>query len=116
MALDYDAYMLAIRADFVLFVASESDAFRKIGTSTKNARIRLVKLLFLQGAYLVMDNFNPSSGTNMFSASKMEDFQGIINDIMGTSHEVAWGEIWYNDMDGGIWQNDSDGGIWHNIR
>lgn len=113
MAISYDQYIINLQGDFVDFIASESTAFRGIGTRSRSARVRLNKLLFLNGAYRAVLEYSTISETNMFSIAQMTLFQDIINDIMGTSYDVAWlGGTWYDSDNGGIWDDSLNGGIW----
>ncbi len=116
MAFSFTEYMGQLRSDFVDFVASESEAFRKIGTKTKTARARLIRLLFLMGAYDALSNYDPEDENALFTEDEVDEYVEMINDIIGTDHEIERTGIWHDDQDEGIWSDDQDEGIWHDIR
>ena len=114
--IDFQTYIVSLRGDVREYVISASEEFRKIGTRSRNSRIKLVKLPLLQGMYKVMENYQQGS-TNMYGDSDMLVFIDQINTILGTDYEVSLGSgIWYDDDDGGIWTDGNNGGVWEDIQ
>jgi len=91
MDVTFPEYMLNIQRDFVAFVAAESVAFRSLGTNKRDQRVRMVEMVLMKGAYAALEAYDYTETDPMWTQDEVDAFVEIINGIIGTSYEVAWG-------------------------
>ncbi len=113
MDVTFPEYMLNIQRDFVAFVAAESVAFRSLGTNKRDQRVRMVEMVLMKGAYAALEAYDYTETDPMWTQDEVDAFVEIINGIIGTSYEVAWGDgIWRDDDNSGVWDDDVNSDVW----
>jgi len=117
-------YRTTFRGLFAAYVASESTAFTKIGTRSKDAHIRLLYITWDKACMLTLESFDPLTTVHMFNAREMKDFEDHLNYIHDTHYTINWAlyyteqdleaiGIWYDSESGGVWMDSETGGVWY---
>jgi len=87
-------YLNSIRTDYSNYVVSSSSDFKKNGFSTMEQKRKLVRLNMFEICLSVMNDFDPTVTSHVFTASEMDDWLQKINGILSDSYYVEFSQYY----------------------